>query len=160
MNQIFLQQRERHTRRLYTVLLMAALIAFLTCQTQWPLLRSGLLMLLAGQSGSALALIWRRSQSVPSPDAAEWLRAELRFMDNLARFDTTFQASGFALLGWALWTSTHNLWLALGLGLVYPLTVYFGMTRPRTIAAAAQLQREMEKLLEEGVSPGMGRAGG
>jgi len=134
----------RNAKRFCTALLVAALISYLLYQTQWPALRPGLTVLLAGQLLDALALLWRGLQ--PKPETAEWLQAELRFTSRLARADTIFQTAGFALLGYALWTSTQNLLLALAIGVLYPLTAYFGMTRPRNAA----IRRKLEKLLEEG----------
>jgi len=130
-------------------LLVGALISYLLYQTQWPALRPGLMVLLAGQAVDALALLWRGSQTA-SVLSAQWLNAELRFTNRLARIDTVFQTAGFLLLGFALWTSTRNSWLALAIGVIYPLTAYFGMTRPRNAAITRELTLKLEKLLEEG----------
>jgi len=135
-----------HTKRLYTALLVAALISYLLYRTQWPALRPGLMVLLAGQVVDALALLWRRSQTRPGAPSAEWLKAELRFTHQLARADTVFQAAGFLLLGYALWISSRNAWLALAIGVVYPVTSHFGIMRPRNAAIRRELEAKLPKL--------------
>jgi hypothetical protein len=130
-----LLQRARHGQRLWIATLVGGLIAVLLYQTQWPGLRPGLLVLLAGQAGDVLALSWRRWQLT----RLETLQTEERFMRRLARFDLVSQTTGFLILGYAIWTSTGNLWLAAGIGVVYPVTAYFGITRARNAAALRNL---------------------
>jgi hypothetical protein len=49
-------ERSRHGKRLYTAIFVALLIACLLYETQWLMLRPGLLVLLIGQLGDVLGL--------------------------------------------------------------------------------------------------------
>jgi hypothetical protein len=148
----------RHRKRLYLATFLAALIGVLIHQTQWLDLRAGLMVLLAGQAGDVLALLVRNfqlSNDLNKKDAgamneasfSKWFAREELFIKYLSLFDTACQTTGFLLLGHALWVYTHATWLYIGIGFVYPIVFYFGVTRKKTGEALRQLRAEKQAIL-------------
>jgi hypothetical protein len=141
----------RHRQRLYMATFLAALIGVLIYQTEWPGLHAGLLVLLAGQAGDVLALLVRNFQlsndlNNKAADAT-WFDREELFIKRLSLFDTTCQTIGFLLLGHALWLYTGSTWLYVGIGFVYPIAFYLGVTRKKTGEAIRQLRAEKQTIL-------------
>jgi len=152
-----LLERRRHSQRLYLASLVASLITVLLYQTQWLYLRSGLIVLLAGQVGDVLALLFRRlqlSNDLPEKKSGivnevaltGWFEREESFVRHLAFFDAACQVIGFSALGFAFWISTHSLWLALLIGVVYPLTSYFGINRRKKTGTIKELRAKRREL--------------
>jgi hypothetical protein len=153
-----LVERRRHRQRLYVASVVAVLIVGLLYQTQWVNLRAGLLVLLAGQAGDVLALFLRNAQISRDVernnagllnDAAfsAWFEREEFFIKHLAFFDTACQTIGFLALGYALWISTRSVTIALAIGLLYPITIYFAMTRKKTLAGIRRLRAKKQELV-------------
>ena len=152
-----LLQRRRHLKRLNMASFVAALIAVLLYETKWPNLRSGLVVLLAGQMGDVLALLARRVQLSNDLDRkraeamneaaiSAWFEREELFVRRLAFFDTACQVVGFLTVGYAFWVTTGSLWLSLAIGLVYPLAAYLGMTRRKNLQAIGELRAKKQEL--------------
>jgi hypothetical protein len=137
-------ERRRYNKRLLTGSLVAVLIAVLLYETQWPDLWFGLTVLLAGQVADLLVLLARKVlNKAPGPS---WFEREEVFIRRLALFETAYRTLGFLALGYAFWTSTRNLLLAFAIGVVYPLTLHFGMNRRRTLADVKRLRAMKESL--------------
>jgi hypothetical protein len=150
-------ERGRHTKRLYMAIFLSILIACLLYETQWPMLRPGLLVLLIGQFVDALALYRRNVQLAHDLEQKKvaglnevamgaWFGHQESFIKLLAIFDSSCQAIGFLALGYAFWISTQSLGLALAIGVIYPLTFYLGITRVKTIAAIKRLSAKKQEL--------------
>ena len=157
-------EQTSHRKRLRFAGLVAAFIAILVYQTQWLVLRPGLLVLLAGQAGVAVALFLRSGRLAKDLDRAKagglaeaaisaWFDGEELFVKRLALYENGCQLVGFAVLGYEFWLATRSQLLAFGIGLIYPATVYFGSTRGRSGKAIRQL-----KLQKEAVASGRGSA--
>jgi hypothetical protein len=138
--------RARNTKRRRFALLIAALIAVLLWQTQWLSLRPGLATLLTGQIGSALILLYRNRRSVGSAELLAWFDQEKAFLERLALFENGLQMIGFLVLAFGLWSSTRNLWMAIALGIVYPATAYFGLTRRSDARAIEDLKKQKKEI--------------
>lgn len=118
--------RDSLTTRLRTSVLAAILIGVLAWYTRWPSLRLGLLILLVGQLALALMLFVRkRTGDFQSVDSEEAFWNRLRLVDNCQR------TLGFGVLAYGFWTATHNLWLALALGVLYPAVSALGVFNRR-----------------------------
>jgi hypothetical protein len=146
--------RERHVKHMRFALVVAVLIALLLWQTQWIALRPALILLLLGQVGTAAILLNRRTPFSKSPDLDEagmlaWFDTEAVFVKYLAVFENGVRAIGLLVLAYEFWMTTRNLWVALALGVVYPMTAYFGMVRgsiSRTIRQLRIQKNEIETL--------------
>jgi hypothetical protein len=148
-------ERDRHIRRLRLPSLTAVLIGVLLYQTQWLILRPGLTILLAGQVGVVVALLLRSTAlsedlnrlnaGVLNQEAVRaWFEKEEAFARRLALFESGCQAIGFIALGYAFWVTTQSYFLALMIGIVYPATVYFGITRRRNLRMFKQIRAEKQ----------------
>lgn len=128
--------------------MIAAVIAALLWQTRWPSLRLGLVILLAGQLGTAVALVFRNRHIAGQwqHDPLGWFDGEAEFLDRLALFESVARMAGFLVLGYGLWVVTRSLLIAVLLGAVYPLSIYFGMTRKNLQRAKAALRTQRENL--------------
>ena len=127
---------------------MTAVIGLLLWQTQWLILRPGLAILLAGQLGTALMLLlhnFRLAKGEGPP--SQWFDAELAFVKRLALFENALRLAGFVVLAYEFWLATGNLIVSLLIGLVYPLTAYFGMARNSYVRSVRQLQADKEEAL-------------
>lgn len=155
-------QRTQYAKKLRSIAVIGALIAVLLYQTQWLGLRPGLAILLTNQAGLASILIWRWTRlnkdldlskmDLPNTDvghtfAAVWLEGEERLIKNLALIENVCQMIGFATLGYEIWIATGSLWLAVAIGLIYPLTAYFGLVRGQHRRAIRRLRTEREALM-------------
>jgi hypothetical protein len=147
--------RQRHVKQMRFALLVAALIALLLWQTQWLTLRPALLLLLIGQLGTSAILFNRRIALSKKLDWDEagmltWFVTEEKFVKYLAVFENGVRTLGLMVLAYGFWVSTRNLWLALTLGIFYPVIAYFGMVRgnlSRTIRRLKSQQDEVRQLL-------------
>jgi hypothetical protein len=147
--------RRRHQKRFYTASLVGALIALLLYQTEWLYLRFGLVVLLVGQAGNVLALLVRNYQLArdvkqKNSGIVNWFEREEFFVTYLAIFDSACQMVGFLGLGYAFWISTRNAWIALAIGVVYPATVYLGITRRRHVGETSELRAKKQELQSPG----------
>ncbi len=135
-------------------LLLAVLIALLLWQTQWLSLRPALYLLLIGQLGTAAILFYRtivlaRESELDHAAMLGWFDTEEAFVKYLALFENGVRTVGLLILAYGFWVPTRNTWIALVLGIVYPLTAYFGMVRGnilRTIRNLRTGKREMQEL--------------
>src|SRR3954463_6009033 len=122
---------------------IAGLIAVLLWQTRWPSLRTGLLVLMLTQAAIPLALQNQNRiishhltgwTSTP-PDGESilrWFSLQERFIGRLALVENGGRLAGFALLAYGFWVASGYIWLAIGLGLIYPVIIYFAITRKDT----------------------------
>ena len=67
----------------------------------------------------------KRSGAFQSADSEQAFWTRLRLVDNFQR------TLGFAVLGYGFWSATHNLWLALALGVLYPVVSALGVFNRR-----------------------------
>jgi hypothetical protein len=81
-----------------------------------------------------------------STGAKHLVLSEERFIQRLTLFETACQVTGFLLLGRALWMATGSLLLALAIGVVYPMTLYVGLTRRKTAASLREI-RQIRKVM-------------
>lgn len=150
-------ERTGHAKRLRFAGLMCILILVLLYQTQWTNLRPGLVILLVGQAGVALALFFRNSQlmrmldlqkseTLPEQSIAGWFETESSFLRRLAWFESACQIAGFFLLGYEFWLASRNVWIALAIGVVYPAAMYFGMNRRRNVKAIRELMAKKRQI--------------
>ncbi len=150
-------ERSRHSKRLYTAILVALLIACLLYETQWLMLRPGLLVLLIGQLGDVLGLYLRnvhlahdleqtKAEGLNEAALGPWFEREESFVRRLALFDVSCQTIGFLALGYAFWVSTGSLGLALAVGVIYPVASYLGITRRKTLEGMRRLRAKKQEL--------------
>ncbi len=154
-------ERARHLKQLRFASFVAALIAVLIYRTQWLILRPGLMILLAGQAGAAAFLLWRNTAlskdlnrinvgAMAKEAIPVWFKKEEQFVKHLALLESVCQVIGFVALGYGFWMATRTVWLALAIGVVYPATVYLGMTRVKNLRAIKQLRTEKQEILFPG----------
>lgn len=145
--------RTRNMKHLRFASLVTILLAALFWRTQWLTLRPGLLVLLAGQLGTALFLVYRtgiisknlrelQQTAVLSSDVLGWLDAEQTFVKRLAFLENASRVIGFVLLAYGFWVATQSLWLAFAIGVVYPVTAYFGIGRKNTVRTLRDLEAQ------------------
>ena len=149
-------ERAYHAKRLCFAALLATLIAILLYQTQWLMLRPGLTILLFGQVGLVLSLTLRNvklskdldRRKIDTTEASfpAWLEREELFVKRLAVFESACQIIGFATLGYEIWVPTRSSLLALAIGVLYPATAYFGITRGKNLKAINRLRTEKEQV--------------
>jgi hypothetical protein len=147
--------RQRNGKHLRFAALVAVLIAALLWRTQWLSLRSGLIVLLLGQIGAAMMLFRRGATLKKNLEAARndtefnalaWFAAEGAFVRSLDTFENSLRVIGFALLAYGFWNATRSLWLALVIGVIYPVTAYFGIGRANTRRTLRELEAQKNKL--------------
>ena len=124
--------RLRNKKRIRSSLLVALVVALLLWNTQWPAIRPGLFVLLVGQIALAGFLFIRSRQIEATTDLDLWFDREASAMRFAGWLENGSRLVGFAILAFGFWRSTHNLPLSLALGLVYPLVIYWGLTRAAT----------------------------
>jgi hypothetical protein len=143
--------RERHARHLRFALVVGVLIAVLLWQTQWVTLRAALFLLLIGQIGTAVILLNRRRalsklQGLDEAGMLAWFDSEEAFVKYAAAFENGVRTIGLMFLAYAFWVPTHNLRIALILGVAYPITVYFGMVRGNISRAVRRLKAQRSEI--------------
>ncbi len=145
--------RSRHLKHVRFALVVAALIALLLWQTQWITLRPALFLLLIGQIGMA-AILFNRVRALAKENSASeaemlaWFGMEEAFVKYSALFENGVRTLGLLLLAYGFWVPTRNLWVAVLLGLVYPITAYFGMVRGNISRTIRQLELQKSGLDE------------
>jgi hypothetical protein len=147
--------RERYGKHMRFALVVAVLIALLLWQTQWITLRPALFLLLIGQVGAAAILFNRRMAlskglNLDAAGMLAWFDTEEAFVKYSAAFENGVRTIGLMVLAYEFWVSTRNLWIALALGVIYPVIAYFGMVRGNIARAIQQLRTqksEIQKLL-------------
>ena len=152
-------ERSLHLRRLRFAVLMCVLLVALILKTQWSVLKPGLAILLAGQAGVAIALLFESNRLAHTLRAgaadessvlgcfAKWFGSERRFVSRLALFESACQMAGLALLGYEFWLATRSLWLALAIGVVYPATTYLGVVRRKNARTLQRLRTGQEEFV-------------
>jgi Ca2+/Na+ antiporter len=123
------ESRRRQKRKIGFSLLIAALIALLLWNTQWPFLKPGLIVLLAGQI--AIAAFWtfriRRRQQPDDLDAL--IEGEASANRQAVWLENGSRLLGFVLLAIGFWRTTGNVIVSLALGVVYPALSFWGFAR-------------------------------
>jgi hypothetical protein len=145
--------RGRHGKHMRFALLVAVLIALLLWQTQWFTLRPALFLLLIGQIGTAAILFNRKTALSRGLDLDEsgmlaWFDAEEAFVKYLAALENGVRTVGLMVLAYGFWVPTRNLWVALALGVVYPVTAYLGMVRGNIARTIQQLRTQKSEIKE------------
>ena len=142
--------------------MVAALIAVLIYQTQWFMLRPALAILLAGQAGAVVALLWKnrgitkdldrwKTSPVEEATVVDWFASEERFVRRLLLLESGCQLIGFLALGFEFWMVTRSLWLAAAIGFLYPVSSYFGVTRRRSRDVIKKLHSEKQQVALSGL---------
>ncbi len=137
MLEILAEWRSRNRKQMRVAFFVAALLALLLWQTVWLRLRPPLAILLLGQFGTGMALLMRNRSLIRSADPT--FAEELTFTVRLASFEYGCQMIGFAWLGYEFWAATNSLLVAILIGVVYPVSAYWGLARPR-LARVRKLQ--------------------
>lgn len=147
--------QQRNSAHLRFAALVSILIGALLWRTQWPTLRPGLIVLLIGQLGATAILLYRslmlkkKLHEVDSGGESEpplWFASEAAFIKRLAIFENSLRIIGFLLLAYGFWKATKSPWLALAIGVVYPIAAYFGIGRANTRRALRDLEIQKNKL--------------
>ncbi len=147
---------DRNSKQMRFALAVAAVIALLLWQTVWLRLRPPLGILLLGQFGVAVALFMRSKSLAASaktalpatePQVHKTFSEEQSFSFRLATFEYTCQFVGFVWLGYEFWLATRSLPVAILICVVYPLSAYWGLARPRMAKRKRLLKSEEEKIL-------------
>ncbi len=155
--QVIALAQARNAKHLRFAVLMTILIALLLWRTQWLSLHPGLIVLLIGQLGAALILFYRnamlsrnlhqlRSTPVAKVAVLAWFSGEEVFVKRLALFEDGLRLLGFVLLAYGFWVSTGSLLIALVIGIAYPVTVYFGIGRKRTVRTLRDLEAQKDRI--------------
>lgn len=143
--------QQRNAKHLRFATLIAILIGLLLWRTLWPALRPGLTVLLVGQIGAALMLLFRnillarRRQEVMRDPADQvsfqrWIDSEAVFIRLLASVENWSRLIGFVFLAYGFWLSTRSLLIAAVIGVIYPVTMYFGIARKNTARTLKELE--------------------
>ncbi len=152
--QVVAHAQQRNRTHLRFAALVAIPIATLLWRTQWLTLRPGLIVLLLGQLGATAALLHRRAALKKNFIQAEhgngfeppiWFAMEAAFVKRLAIFENSLRFIGFVLLAYGFWTATRSLWLALAIGVVYPITAYLGIGRANTQRTLHDLEIQKQR---------------
>ncbi len=144
--------KARNNKRIGLSLLIAALIALLLWKTQWPAIQPGLGILLAGQIGLAGFLAYRNSQlkqfdgTEREADVGAFFAGEEAALTRSTLLENGSRLLGFAALAFGFWRSTGNLVLALALGVIYPVVVYWGLARANSRRARVRLRAQQQRL--------------
>lgn len=154
--------QQRNSTHLRFAALVSILIGALLWRTQWLTLRPGLIVLLIGQLGATAILLYRRftlkknlheAESGGGSEPPLWFTWEAAFVKRLAAFENGLRIIGFVLLAYGFWKATKSPWLALAIGFVYPIAVYFGIGRANTRRTLRDLEAQKNKL-EAPTAPG------
>ena len=129
LQRVLLDSKARNNQQIRSSLLIAALVGVLVWKTQWPAIQPGLVVLVIGQVGVAGFLIFRNLRHRPAVELNELLQEEGAAMRKAGWLGNGSRLLGFVLLGFGVWRSTHNLPVSIGLGVVYPAVLAWGLVR-------------------------------
>ena len=129
LERVLLDSKARNNQQIRSSLLIAALVGVLLWKTQWPAIQAGLVVLLIGQLGLAGFLAFRNFRHRPAVELDELLEDEGAAMRKAGWLGNGSRLLGFVLLGFGVWRSTHNLPVSIGLGVVYPAVLAWGLVR-------------------------------
>jgi hypothetical protein len=129
LQRVLLDSKARNNQQIRSSLLIAALVGVLVWKTQWPAIQPGLIVLLIGQLGLAGFLVFVNLRRKLPMKLNELLAVEGSAMRKAAWLGNGSRLLGFALLGFGVWRSTHNLPISIGLGVVYPAVIAWGLVR-------------------------------
>jgi hypothetical protein len=153
---VIAEAQRRNAKRAHFAELIAVLLAILLWETKWLALRPGLVILLIGQLGVALVLILRNlrlskdlerwSSSVEKDDLLAWFEAEGAFARRSTWFESGARLLGLIVVAYGFWAVTGNLWVALAIGVVYPVSLYFGMMRSSNAVTLQRLEKQRDEI--------------
>jgi hypothetical protein len=147
LQNLLVNSQARNNQQIRSSLLIAALVGVLVWKTQWPAIQPGLIVLLVGQLGLAGFLIFFNLRRKSPMKLNELLAVEGSAMRKAAWLGNGSRLLGFALLGSGVWRSTHNLPISIGLGVVYPAVIAWGLVRSSGRAKRLETaRRRMEGL--------------
>jgi len=129
VRKLMADSQARNRKRMRFALLVAALIALLLWNTQWPAIRPGLWVLLIGQMALASFLFFHNRRLGPPGSAAELLDRDASTRRQAMWLEQGSRVLGFVLLALGFWRSTGNVLVSVALGLVYPLVSFWGFKR-------------------------------
>jgi len=162
--------RTRNAKQMRFAGFMAALIAVLLWQTRWLALQPGLGILFIGQLGALFVLLYRnatlsrdfarwKTAAPPAAGLLVWFDREKAFATRLALFENGSRAIGMIVLAYGFWKTTGNVPVALVIGIVYPLSVYFGMVRKKNQSTIKDLRAWKNEIQELIISASIADAG-
>jgi hypothetical protein len=126
---VLLHSKARNSQQIRSSLLIAALVGLLIWKTQWPAIQPGFAVLLTGQVGVAGFLIFRNLRHRPAVELNDLLQEGSAAIRQVGWLGNGSRLLGFVLLGFGVWRSTHNLPVSIGLGVVYPAVLAWGLVR-------------------------------
>ncbi|MDQ2839741.1 MAG: hypothetical protein M3Y72_01605 [Acidobacteriota bacterium] len=141
---------------------VAVLLTALLWWTQWPSLQAGIIILLLGQLSIVAFYLLRNSrisrdltrfEDYPADGLSllSWFEEERTFSNRLVPVENVVRTIGFAVLAYGFWVATRSTSISLLLGVVYPVSTYFGMSRKkqqRTMTLITAQREEVAALME------------
>jgi hypothetical protein len=134
---------------------MAVIFALLLWRTTWLALRPGLVILLAGQIAVIFVLVYRnvrlardakRADDAGKAAVLAWFDKEEASGRWSAWLENGARIIGLALLAYGFWQMTGNLLITLAIGVVYPVSSYFGMMRKTSMSTAQYLRKRKDEI--------------
>ncbi len=158
------QARARNTKAMRSAAYVAVLLTLLLWWTQWPSLLAGIIILLFAQLSIVIFYLMRNSrisreltrfEDYPADGLSllSWFEDERIFSSRLVLLENVLRTVGFLVLAYGFWIATRSTFIFLLLGVVYPVSTYFGMSRKkqqRTIAQITAQKEEVAALIEKG----------
>ncbi|MBV8068895.1 MAG: hypothetical protein JO270_03255 [Acidobacteriaceae bacterium] len=149
--------RARNAKRMRFAELMAVLIAVLWWQTTWLALRPGLAVLLIGQLAIVVLVLLRnhelhrtlklwRDSAASKSEVLAWFEREDAFSQMSTRLENGCRIAGLLLVAYGFWRMTGNVAIAVAIGVLYPLVLYFGMMRKTSAAGRRRLQKTKDEI--------------
>ena len=75
-----------------------------------------------------------------------WFEEENTFSRRLALVENVVRTIGFAVLAYGFWVATRSTSVSLLLGVVYPASTYFGMSRKKQQRTMTQIKAQREEV--------------
>lgn len=155
LHSLISETRRRNSKRMRFAEVMAVIFALLLWRTTWIALRPGLAILLAGQIAVIVVLVYRnarlgkdlgRQGDFGKGEASAWFEGEEAFAKWSGVLENGVRIIGLAVLAYGFWRMTNNLLITLAIGVVYPVSSYFGMMRTTAATTAKKLQKRKEEI--------------
>lgn len=152
---LIVQTRKRNAKRMRFAEVMAIIFALLLWKTTWLALRPGLVILLGGQIAVIFVLLYRNVRLAKDAQRADnagkaavlaWFDREEAFGKWPAWIENGARVIGLAVLAYGFWQMTGNLLITLAIGVVYPVSSYFGMMRKTNASTAQYLRKRKDEI--------------
>lgn len=144
--------RSRNSSEIRSAVLLAILMAALLYFIRWHSLQPGLAVMVAGRLIVAFVLFsrnraYRKTQDealqerMPESTVLSWFDDEEKFLKRV-KFFYAVPVIGVVILAYGFWMQTHNLWITLALGLLYPASIAVGIWHMYDIRGIRTLRRQ------------------